>query len=212
MLKNIPPILSPELLKVLAEMGHGDRICIGDGNFGASMASPITASSSAPMNTACPNCSTRFCSPLDEYVEHPVMIMQVAEKDKGMEIPIWDEYKKIVAKYDARVAKPPSAAMSAFEFYDEARKTYCILQSGETAIYANVILQKGVIKQAKKEAPAPAGAAALLYYFFPALTCSRLCWRRLGRLRPSGGSHLQPAGPFWSAADRPVRRSEWRTA
>ena len=39
MLKNIPPILSPELLKVLAEMGHGDRICIGDGNFpGASMA------------------------------------------------------------------------------------------------------------------------------------------------------------------------------
>ena len=83
--------------------------------------------------------------PLDEYVEHPVMIMQVAEKDKGMEIPIWDEYKKIVAKYDAR-GEAAFGSYERFEFYDEARKTYCILQSGETAIYANVILQKGVIK------------------------------------------------------------------
>ena len=83
--------------------------------------------------------------PLDEYVEHPVMIMQVAEKDRGMEIPIWDEYKKIVAKYDAR-GEAAFGSYERFEFYDEARKTYCILQSGETAIYANVILQKGVIK------------------------------------------------------------------
>ena len=71
--------------------------------------------------------------------------MQVAEKDRGMEIPIWDEYKKIVAKYDAR-GEAAFGSYERFEFYDEARKTYCILQSGETAIYANVILQKGVIK------------------------------------------------------------------
>ena len=122
MLKNIPPILSPELLKVLAEMGHGDRICIGE------LLDAILQ-----------------VIPLDEYVEHPVMIMQVAEKDKGMEIPIWDEYKKIVAKYDAR-GEAAFGSYERFEFYDEARKTYCILQSGETAIYANVILQKGVIK------------------------------------------------------------------
>ena len=83
--------------------------------------------------------------PLDEYVEHPVMIMQVAEKDKGLEVPIWDEYKKIVARHDARGAAV-FGSYERFEFYDEARKTYCILQSGETAIYANIILQKGVIK------------------------------------------------------------------
>ena len=133
MLKNIPPILSPELLKVLAEMGHGDRICIGDGNFpGASMAKPN-------------NCVFLRADGHGVPVEHPVMIMQVAEKDKGMEIPIWDEYKKIVAKYDAR-GEAAFGSYERFEFYDEARKTYCILQSGETAIYANVILQKGVIK------------------------------------------------------------------
>ena len=133
MLNNIPPILSPELLKVLCEMGHGDRICIGDGNFpGVSMAKPN-------------NCVFLQVIPLDEYVEHPVMIMQVAEKDKGLEVPIWDEYKKIVARHDARGAAA-FGSYERFEFYDEARKTYCILQSGETAIYANIILQKGVIK------------------------------------------------------------------
>ena len=112
-------------------MGHGDRICIGDGNFpGASMAKPNNCVFLRADGHGVPELLDAILQviPLDEYVEHPVMIMQVAEKDKGMEIPIWDEYKKIVAKYDA------------------ARKTYCILQSGETAIYANVILQKGVIK------------------------------------------------------------------
>ena len=60
-------------------------------------------------------------------------------------VPIWDEYKKIVARHDARGAAA-FGSYERFEFYDEARKTYCILQSGETAIYANIILQKGVIK------------------------------------------------------------------
>ena len=137
MLKNIPPILSPELLKVLAEMGHGDRICIGDGNFpGASMAKPNNCVFLRADGHGVPELLDAILQviPLDEYVEHPVM-----------EIPIWDEYKKIVAKYDAR-GEAAFGSYERFEFYDEARKTYCILQSGETAIYANVILQKGVIK------------------------------------------------------------------
>ena len=148
MLKNIPPILSPELLKVLAEWAT------------AAPSSTAAGNSPAPLLPKPNNCvflradghgvtelldAILQVIPLDEYVEHPVMIMQVAEKDKGMEIPIWDEYKKIVAKYDAR-GEAAFGSYERFEFYDEARKTYCILQSGETAIYANVILQKGVIK------------------------------------------------------------------
>ena len=148
MLKNIPPILSPELLKVLCEMGHGDRICIGDGNFpGASMAKPNNCVLVRADGHGVPVLLDAILQviPLDEYVEHPALIMQVADKDKGLEVPIWDTYKQIVAKHDSRGAAA-FGSVERFAFYEEARNTYCILQSGETAIYANIILQKGVVK------------------------------------------------------------------
>lgn len=148
MLKNIPPILSPELLKVLCEMGHGDRICIGDGNFpGASMAKPnncvFLRADGHGVNELLD--AILQVIPLDSYVDHPVMLMQKMDCDKDMVIPVWDEYKKTVAKYDGRGADA-FGFYGRFEFYDEARKCYCILQSGETEVYANVILQKGVVK------------------------------------------------------------------
>ena len=148
MLKNIPTILSPELLKVLCEMGHGDRICIGDGNFpGASMAKPnncvFLRADGHDVNELLD--AILQVIPLDAYVEHPVMLMQKMDCDKDMTIPVWDDYKKTVAKYDDRGADA-FGFYERFEFYDQARTCYCILQSGETAVYANVILQKGVVK------------------------------------------------------------------
>ena len=145
MLKNIPPILSPELLKVLCEMGHGDRICIGDGNFpGASMAKANNECATECVFVRADGHGVNELLdailqviPLDKYVEHPVMLMETMECDKDMDIPVWEDYKKTVAKYDERGAD----AFGAYERFE----CYCILQSGETQVYANVILQKGVI-------------------------------------------------------------------
>ena len=148
MLKNIPPIISPELLSVLNEMGHGDRICIGDGNFpGSSVAEAEGAILLRADGHGVPALLDAILQliPLDEYVETPAMIMEVMPQDKDLDIPIIDEYKKIVAKYDSRGEKA-FGSYERFEFYEQAKKCYCILQSGETAIYANLILQKGVVK------------------------------------------------------------------
>ena len=148
MLKNIPPILSPELLKVLCEMGHSDRICIGDGNFpGSAMAKAENAVFLRADGHGVPELLDAILQviPLDAYVDTPVMLMEKMDCDKDLHIPVWDEYKKIVAKHDQR-GEAAVGAYERFEFYEQAKDCYCILQTGETAIYANVILQKGVIK------------------------------------------------------------------
>lgn len=148
MLKNIPPILSPELLKVLCEMGHGDRICIGDGNYpGASTAREANAVFIRADGHGIPELLDAILQmiPLDAYVETPVMRMEKMDCDKDLPIPVWDEYEKIIAKYDSRSGKA-MGAYERFEFYRQARTCYCVVQSGETSVYANLILQKGVIK------------------------------------------------------------------
>ena len=148
MLNNIPPILSPELLKVLCEMGHSDRICIGDGNFpGASMAKAKGAIFLRADGHGVPELLDAILTvmPLDAYVEKPAMLMEKMECDKDLEIPVWETYKEIIAKHDDRGAAAVGN-YERFEFYEQAKDCYCILQSGETEIYANIILQKGVIK------------------------------------------------------------------
>ena len=147
MLKNIPSILSPELLKVLCEMGHSDCICIGDGNFpGASIAKAEGAVFLRADGHGVPELLDAILQvfPLDAYVETPAMLMQKMERDKDLQIPVWDEYKNIIAKFDVR-GENAVGAYERFEFYEQAKKCYCILQTGETAIYANIILQKGVV-------------------------------------------------------------------
>lgn len=148
MLKNIPPILSPELLKVLSEMGHSDRICIGDGNFpGAAMAKAKNAIFLRADGHGVPEILDAILQvmPLDTYVEKPAILMEKMDCDKALDIPVWETYKQIVAKHDPRGAEAVGN-IDRFQFYEEAKDCYCILQTGETAIYANIILQKGVIQ------------------------------------------------------------------
>ena len=147
MLKGIPAILSTELLKVLCEMGHSDRIVISDGNFPAE-----TMGKDAIVvrmdGHGVPEILDAILQvfPLDSYVEKPVNLMELMDCDKGViETPIWDTYQEIVAKYDERGASAVGN-IDRFDFYDEAKKCYAIIATGESAVYANVMLQKGVVK------------------------------------------------------------------
>ena len=144
MLKGIPKIISPELLKVLSEMGHSDRIVIADGNFPAE---------SMGKNAIVIRCDGHGVPelldailqvfPLDTYVEKPVSLMEVMKGDNA-KTPIWDTYKEIIAKHDERGTNTVGT-IERFAFYEEAKKAYAIIATSEKAIYANVMLQKGVI-------------------------------------------------------------------
>jgi len=145
MLKGIPSILSPELLKVLCEMGHSDTIVIADGNFPSETIGKDAIVIRADGHGV-PELLEAILKvfPLDTYVEEPVSLMQVMPGDNA-ETPIWDIYKKIVSDVDSR-GDSVFAEVERFEFYERAKKAYAVIATGETAIYANIMLQKGVVK------------------------------------------------------------------
>lgn len=144
MLKGIPKILSPELLKVLCEMGHSDRLVIGDGNFPAETMGKDAIVIRMDGHSACDVLDAILqVFPLDTYVEKPVNLMEVMPGD-NVETPIWDEYEKIVAANDER-GGAAIGHIERFAFYEEAKKAYAIIATGESALYANVMLQKGVV-------------------------------------------------------------------
>lgn len=144
MLKNIPSILSPELLKVLCEMGHSDQIVISDGNFPAESIgkdSIVIRCDGHGVPELLDAILTVF--PLDTYTEKPVNLMEVMPGD-NVKTPIWDIYKDIIKKHDKRGEKI-IGFIERFKFYDEAKKVYAIIATSEKSLYANVILQKGVV-------------------------------------------------------------------
>lgn len=148
MLLNVPKILSPEMLAVLCEMGHSDVIVLGDGNFpGKRFAHEGNCKFVRADGLGIPELLDAILQliPCDSYTDTPVMLMQTSPCDKDMEIPIWETYKDIVAKYEPRGASA-IGFYERFRFYEEAKKAYCIVQTGESAVYANVLIQKGVIK------------------------------------------------------------------
>lgn len=144
MLKGIPKILSPELLKVLCEMGHSDRLVIADGNFPAETMGKDAIVIRMDGHGACDVLEAILkVFPLDTYVEKPVNLMEVMPGDK-VETPIWDDYTRIVAAEDVR-GGAAIGHIERFAFYEEAKKAYAIIATGEGALYANVMLQKGVV-------------------------------------------------------------------
>lgn len=141
MLKNIPTIISPELLKILAEMGHGDEIVLADGNF------PAAANAKRLIRMDGHNVSEALRSilklfPLDNYVKSPVGLMEVVKGDDIIPV-IWEDYRRILNESEEKFEE--FEFIERFEFYERAKNAFAIVATSELALYANIILKKGVI-------------------------------------------------------------------
>lgn len=143
MLKHIPAILSPELLKVLCEMGHGDEIVLADGNFPAeSMGKDALVIRADGHGVTELLDAVLTLMPLDPYVEHPVALMQVVPGDTVVPV-IWDDYRATLAKHGEN--PDTIEQVERMGFYKRAQCAYAIVATGESALYANILLKKGVV-------------------------------------------------------------------
>ena len=141
MLKGIPTIISPELMKILMEMGHGDEIVLADGNFpAASVARRLVRADGHGVPELLEAIVQLF--PLDTYVDKAVALMEVVPGDDTKPT-IWEDYRKIVQasgeKFD------DFDFVERFAFYERAKQAYAVVATSEKALYANIILKKGVI-------------------------------------------------------------------
>ncbi len=142
MLKGISPLISPELLKVLMEMGHGDELVIADGNFPAASVAQRLVRSDGNGGAELLDAILKLF-PLDTYVERPVGLMAVVPGDSYKPV-IWEEYRAVVQQNEP--AFTDFEYIERYAFYERAKKAYAILASSEKALYANLILKKGVVK------------------------------------------------------------------
>ena len=142
MLKGIPNIISPELLKILDEMGHADEIVIADGNFPAASIAQRLIRCDGHNVPELLTAILQVC-PLDQYDDENVMLMEVVPGDPTKPT-IWDQYKTIVQQSGEQFKE--LAFIERFAFYERAKKAYAVIATSEAALYANIILKKGVIK------------------------------------------------------------------
>jgi len=140
MLKGIPKIISPELMKVLMEMGHGDEIVIADGNFPAATCAKRLIRCDGHNVPEVLDAILRFF-PLDTYTKKPVSLMSVVPGDDVKPV-IWDEYKAIIKKHEG---EKEIEFVERFEFYERAKNAFAVVATSESALYANIILKKGVV-------------------------------------------------------------------
>lgn len=145
MLKKIPSILPPELIKTMMEMGHGDELVIADGNFQCNEYGRRVIRMDGHNIPEILEAVLEFL-PLDLYVENPIVLMEVVPGD-DVKTPIWDKYRKIIEKSDeSKGLENGFLHMERFEYYDRAKKAFAIIATSEPALYANIILKKGVVK------------------------------------------------------------------
>jgi len=141
MLKGVPPIITPELLKILAEMGHGDELVIGDCNFPAeSMGKRCARQDGQNADVLLDAILQLF--PLDEFVDAPVTLMRVMPGTLDGDPPIWERFHAIVEKHQPGTK---FETIDRFEFYERAKKAYATVATTERALYACIIIKKGCL-------------------------------------------------------------------
>lgn len=142
MLKNIPKNISPELLKILCEMGHGDEIVLSDGNFPSERINEkVVRCDSTGVTDLLKSILVLF--PLDtEYSDEQVFLMEVTPGDT-YKPEIWEDYKKVLDESEENYT---IGNIERFKFYERAKEAFAVVHTGETALYANIILKKGVVK------------------------------------------------------------------
>lgn len=140
MLKGISSLLSPELLSVLARMGHGDEIILADAHFpGETFNSRIIRADGLGIPDLLEAILPLF--ELDSYVPKP-LIMMAAVKGDSLDPNVEDRYLESIYKTNPKIA--PIDRIDRFEFYERAKQAFAVVMTGETAKYGNIILKKGV--------------------------------------------------------------------
>ena len=143
MLKNIPSILSPALMDALMSMGHGDEIVLADGNFPAASHARKLVRADGLDACALLEAIVKFF-PLDSYDPEHAVVMQVVESH-APEPPIWQEFRRILAGGEGRPVR--LTPIERFAFYERAKSADAIVATGEKALYANLLLKKGVVTE-----------------------------------------------------------------
>lgn len=140
MLLGIPAQISPDLLKIICEMGHGDEIVLADANFpSASIAQRLVRADGIEIPELLSGILELF--PLDQYDNTNFILMEKCEEDTA-DVSVWSEYENILKKSN------PDAKMSfieRFDYYERAKKAYAVVATGERRQYANIILKKGCV-------------------------------------------------------------------
>ena len=134
MLKQIPPIIPPELMKIMMEMGHGDELLLCDGNYPRNGSPEPCVRMDGHGVPEILDAILRFL-PLDAYVEHPALLMATGPEEPEPEV--WRTYREIGARYEPDGLR--EAQLERFDFYERGRKAYACVATGETALYT----QKG---------------------------------------------------------------------
>jgi L-fucose mutarotase len=141
MLKNIPALLGPELLSTLRAMGHGDEIVIADANFPAEFLGPMVIRADGISATDMLD-AVLTVLPLDDFVDDAAIGMAVVG-DATAAPPIFAEFETITMRHEPTRR---FSTMERFAFYDRAKKAAAVIQTGESRLYGNIILKKGVIR------------------------------------------------------------------